>query len=155
MGEFAGSDNETKLDLAKAAASSALDEFKDTDQVGLWVFSTDLGGEHPNWREVVPIGEIGENRDDIAGGRSTRQIPVSGTPLYEVTGVAYETMLEQYDPAMINAIVLLTDGINDDGDGSDDDEQFTDLIDTLQAGSEGRAHGRCGCSRSPTATRPT
>ncbi len=136
MGEFAGSDNETKLDLAKAAATSALDEFKDTDEVGLWVFSTDLGGAHPNWREVVPIGEISENRDDIAAAID-RQIPVSGTPLYEVTGVAYETMLEQYDPAMINAVVLLTDGINDDGDGTDDDEQFTDLIRTLQAGSEG------------------
>ncbi len=136
MGEFAGSDNETKLDLAKAAASSALDEFKDTDQVGLWVFSTDLGGEHPNWREVVPIGEISENRADLAAAID-RQIPVSGTPLYEVTGVAYETMLDQYDPAMINAVVLLTDGINDDGVGTDDDEQFTDLIATLQAGSEG------------------
>ena len=100
------------------------------------VFSTDLGGEHPNWREVVPIGEIGENRADLAAAIE-RQIPVSGTPLYEVTGEAYETMLEQYDPAMINAIVLLTDGINDDGLDSDDDEQFTDLISTLQAGSEG------------------
>jgi Ca-activated chloride channel homolog len=136
MGEFAGSDNETKLDLAKAAATSALDEFKDTDQVGLWVFSTDLGGEHPNWREVVPVGEISANRADIAAAIE-RQIPVSGTPLYEVTGVAYETMLEQYDPAMINAVVLLTDGINDDGNDADDDEQFTDLISTLQAGSEG------------------
>ena len=136
MGEFAGSDNETKLDLAKAAALSALDEFKDTDQVGLWVFSTELGGEHPNWREVVPVGEIAENRADLAAGIE-RQIPVAGTPLFEVTSVAYETMLEQYDPGMINAVVLLTDGINDDGVDSDDDEQFTELIDTLQAGSEG------------------
>ena len=136
MGEFAGSDNETKLDLAKAAALSALDEFKDTDQVGLWVFSTELGGEHPNWREVVPVGEIAENRADLAAGIE-RQIPVAGTPLFEVTSVAYETMLEQYDPGMINAVVLLTDGINDDGVDSDDDEQFTELIETLQAGSEG------------------
>jgi Ca-activated chloride channel family protein len=136
MGEFAGSDNETKLDLAKVAALSALDEFKDTDEVGLWVFSTDLGGEHPNWREVVPVGQIGENRDELAAAIE-RQIPVSGTPLYEVTSVAYGTMLEEYDPQMINAIVLLTDGVNDDGVPGDDDEQFTELISTLQAGSEG------------------
>ena len=120
----------------RAPRSSALDEFKDTDEVGLWVFSTDLGGEHPNWREVVPVGEIGANRDDIAAAIE-RQIPVQGTPLYEVTGVAYETMLEQYDPTMINAVVLLTDGVNDDGIPSDDDDQFTELIETLQAGSEG------------------
>jgi Ca-activated chloride channel family protein len=136
MGEFAGPDNETKLDLAKAAARSALDEFKDTDEVGLWVFSTDLGGEHPNWREVVPIGEIGDNRADLDTAIE-RQIPVAGTPLYEVTSVAYETMLEQYDPTQINAVVLLTDGVNDDGVPGDDDDQFTELISTLQAGSEG------------------
>jgi Ca-activated chloride channel homolog len=136
MGEFAGSDNETKLDLAKAAARSALDEFKDTDEVGLWVFSTDLGGDHPNWREVVPVGEIGDNRAELDAAIE-RQIPVAGTPLYEVTSVAYETMLEDYDPTQINAIVLLTDGVNDDGVPGDDDDQFTELISTLQAGSEG------------------
>jgi Ca-activated chloride channel homolog len=136
MGEFAGSDNETKLDLAKAAARSALDEFKDTDEVGLWVFSTDLGGDHPNWREVVPVGEIGDNRAELDAAIE-RQIPVAGTPLYEVTSVAYETMLEDYDPTQINAIVLLTDGVNDDGVPGDDDDQFTELITTLQAGSEG------------------
>ena len=34
----------TRLDLAQEAAISALDEFKDADDVGLWAFSTDLGG---------------------------------------------------------------------------------------------------------------
>ena len=77
MGEFAGADNETKLDLAKAAALSALDQFKDTDEVGLWVFSTDLGGEHPNWREAVPVGPMADNRDDLAAPIE-RQIPVQG-----------------------------------------------------------------------------
>lgn len=135
MGDFA-TDDETKLDLAKSAALSALDEFKDSDEVGLWVFSTDLGGNHPNWREVVPIGEIGQNRAALAEGIEA-QIPVAGTPLYDIAGVAYETMLDEYDPAMINAVVLLTDGVNDDGVPGDNDEQFEQLIATLQAGSEG------------------
>ena len=60
-----------------------------------------------------------------------------------------------YDPAKINAIVLLTDGQNDDGDPGDDDQQFQDLIALLQQGSEGARRSRCGCSRSPTATTPT
>ena len=37
-------------------------------------------------------------------------------------------MVASYDPARINAIVLLTDGENDDGDTDDDDQQFADLI---------------------------
>ena len=46
-------------------------------------------------------------------------------------------MVGSYDPERINAIVLLTDGENDDGTPADDDEQFAELIETLQAGSEG------------------
>ena len=138
MSDLAGSGNETKLDLAIAAATSALDEFKDEDQVGLWVFSTDLGGDNPNYREVVPVGPIGQNREELAAAIEA-QIPQAGTPLYDVTQASYETMLANYDPAAINAIVLLTDGVNDDGQTSDDDDQFETLIETLTAGSEGSA----------------
>jgi Ca-activated chloride channel family protein len=129
-------DGKTRLDLAKEAAVSALDEFKATDEVGLWVFSTGLGGADPNVREEVPVGPIGPNRELLAE-RITAQLPVEGTPLYDVTGKAYDTMLESYDPSKINAVVLLTDGKNDDGDLDDDKQQFTDLINQLQAGSEG------------------
>ena len=136
MSDPGGSGGQTKLDLAIAAATSALDEFKDEDEVGLWVFSTDLGGEHPNYREVVPVAPIGENRQVMQEAIES-QIPQAGTPLYDATQQAYEAMLADYDPEAINAVVLLTDGVNDDGDTSDDDDQFTTLIDTLQSGSEG------------------
>ncbi len=137
MGEIvADADGKTRLDLAQAAAISALDEFKDSDDVGLWAFSTDLEGPDPNIRELVPIGPIGSQRDVIAEAIA-EQFPSNGTPLYDVTETAYESMLAAYDPAKINAIVLLTDGENDDGVTDDDDQQFADLITTLQSGSEG------------------
>jgi Ca-activated chloride channel family protein len=135
MGDFAGPDA-TKLDLAQAAAVSALDQFKDADEVGLWVFSTDLGGADPNVREEVPIEPIGPQRD-LLDERIRAQIPTNGTPLYDATSKAYAATLDGYDPAKINAVVLLTDGINDDGDVSDDEDQLTALIQQLQAGSEG------------------
>jgi Ca-activated chloride channel family protein len=136
MGEPAGDGIETKLDLAVAAALSALDEFKDTDQVGLSVFTTDLPGPDPDVREVVPIAPMSANRAAIADALR-EQFPGAGTPLYDATQTAYEAMLASYDPAAINAIVLLSDGQNDDGDLSDDDAQFQTLVDTLTAGSEG------------------
>ena len=37
-------------------------------------------------------------------------------------------MVDQLRPDKINAVVLLTDGVNDDGDPSDDAEQFDELI---------------------------
>ncbi len=135
MGD-AGGDGRTKLDLAIEAAVSALDQFKDADEVGLWVFSTDLGGPDPNVLDLVPIAPIGTQRDVLAQ-QIEAQRPTNGTPLYDVTQQAYESMLAEYDPAKINAIVLLTDGQNDDGNPGDDEEQFAELIQSLQAGSEG------------------
>jgi Ca-activated chloride channel family protein len=135
MGDLGGGDK-TKLDLAKEAAVSSLDQFKDADEVGLWVFSTDLGGPDPNVLDLVPVAPIGSQRDVLAQ-QIQNQRPTNGTPLYAVTEQAYETMLEGYDPTKINAIVLLTDGQNDDGEPGDDEDQFAELIQSLQAGSEG------------------
>jgi Ca-activated chloride channel family protein len=135
MGEPAG-EGRTRLDLAQEAAISALEQFKPADDVGLWVFSTELGGDDPNVRELVPLGPISEQRDVLAD-QIAAQFPTNGTPLYEVTEKAYESMVATYDPEKINAIVLLTDGENDDGTPADDDQQFADLIEALQAGSEG------------------
>ena len=135
MGELA-TESETKLDLAKEAAVGALDQFKDADEVGLWVFSTDLGGTDPNYRELVPATPIGQNRNQLEQ-QIVAQIPTNGTPLYDVTSKAYAAMLDSYDPAKINAVVFLTDGVNDDADRSDDDDEFDALITQLTSGSEG------------------
>jgi Ca-activated chloride channel family protein len=135
MGELA-TDTETKLDLAKEAAVSALDQFKDADEVGLWVFSTDLGGDDPNYREAVPVAPIGENRS-VLEDQILAQFPTNGTPLYDVTSKSYAAMLDSYDPAKINAVVFLTDGVNDDGNLGDDDDEFDALIAQLRSGSEG------------------
>jgi Ca-activated chloride channel family protein len=136
MGDLA-SDGRTKLDLAQEAAVSALDQFKDTDEVGLWVFSTDLlGGPDPNYRELVPVAPIGAQRDALVEAIRA-QFPTNGTPLYDVTGKAYASMLDAYDPTKINAVVFLTDGVNDDGIPDDDEQEFSSLIGRLQAGSEG------------------
>ena len=51
----------TKLDLAKQATITALDEFNDDDEVGLWVFSTDLGDQR---RPRGPVPRAGAHRPD-------------------------------------------------------------------------------------------
>ena len=43
-------------------------------------------------------------------------------------------MRDAYDAAAINAVVLLTDGVNDDGDQNDDADQLDQLIRTLRGG---------------------
>jgi len=64
-----------------------------------------------------------------------RGVPTNGTPLYTVARDSYRELRQSYDPARINAVLLLTDGRNDD-------DRNTDLPATLAAlaeGSEGRA----------------
>jgi Ca-activated chloride channel family protein len=48
-------------------------------------------------------------------------------------------MVEGYDPTLINAVVLLTDGVNDDGQTADDDDQLDELLATLERGTEGES----------------
>ncbi|HWJ65029.1 MAG TPA: extracellular solute-binding protein [Acidimicrobiales bacterium] len=129
--------SDTKLDLAKRAAIDALDEFKGDDEVGLRVFSTNLGpGEDENYLDLLDVQPMSTNRERLAS-QIRDQLPQNATPLYEVTQDSFEDMADGYDPKLINAVVLLTDGVNDDGDTSDDRSQLDELLTTLQAGTNG------------------
>lgn len=63
--------------------------------------------------------------------------PTNGTPLYTATQQAYDDAVAAYDPDSINAVVLLSDGVNDDGDTADDEAQLDALLTALGEGSEG------------------
>jgi Ca-activated chloride channel homolog len=135
MGEVADFDTgATKLDLAQRAAIESLEQFNNEDAVGLRVFTTDLDGG--NWLDLVPIASMATNRSPLRSAIEN-QIPLNGTPLYDATGDAFDAIAEGYDEERINAVVLLTDGINDDGEGSDDSDQFDSLITHLREETEG------------------
>ncbi len=125
----------TKLDLAKQAVISGLDDFKADDQVGLRIFTTDEAGE-PTVEDLSPIAPIGANREALVN-QVDSLIPRRGTPLYEVTQKSYDEMFSTYDPALINAVIVLTDGQNDDGNQGDDERQFADLLADVSANSDG------------------
>lgn len=128
----------TKLDLAKEATITALDDFNDDDEVGLWVFTTGLGSDQTaDYAPLIEPARVGDVREELKN-RIRDLVPLNGTPLYLAAEAAYEQQLSTYDPSRINAVVLLTDGMNDDGDTDDDDEQLRDLLDALSAESEGQ-----------------
>lgn len=128
----------TKLDLAKMATIEALADFNDDDEVGLWIFTTGLGDDQDeDFAELIPPSRVGDVREQLRS-RIRGLVPLNGTPLYTVTQAAYEAQLESYDPTRINAVVLLSDGRNDDGERSDDDAQLRTLLDRLTAGTEGQ-----------------
>ncbi len=125
----------TKLDLAKEAVIEGLDDFKADDQVGLRIFTTDDAGT-PTVTDLSPVAPIGAQREALVR-QVDSLIPLAGTPLYQVTQESYDEMLAGYDPALINAVIVLTDGQNDDGDPDDDARQFEALLADVKANSDG------------------
>jgi len=128
----------TKLDLAKHAAIASLDQFSPDDEVSLTIFSTGLGDGTQDEIELVPSGRVADIGEQLR--TKIRDLtPQNGTPLYSVTTTAYDAAVKDYDATRINAVVLLTDGRNDDGKPDDDAEQLKDLVSTLRSGNEGQA----------------
>ena len=131
------SSSDSKLALAQRAAIESLDEFKSSDEVGLRVFTTGLGpNQDQSYLDLLDLQPMGTNRESLAN-KIRDQLPLYATPLYEATATAYDQMVADYDPDRINAIVLLTDGQNDDGDRSDDEQQFQALLTKLREGTNG------------------
>jgi Ca-activated chloride channel family protein len=103
--------------------------------VGLRIFTTDIGdvfGE--TFIDLVPIGTMDEGQRSELRRQIEGLFPQNGTPLYQATQEAADLIHDNYDPSLINAVVLLTDGVNDDGDQSDDADQLDELIQTLRGG---------------------
>ncbi|MGI8663774.1 MAG: substrate-binding domain-containing protein [Acidimicrobiales bacterium] len=142
MGDPADPSNEeagTKLDLAKQAAIGSIDQFSPDDEVSLTIFSTGLGDGSKEFVELVPTGRVADIGEQLR--TKIRDLtPQNGTPLYDLTKASYDSALASFDATRINAVVLLTDGRNDDGKPEDDDKQLQDLVTSLRSGSEGQAN---------------
>ena len=120
-------------------SGDAVGLFSPDDDISFVIFSTGLGPQQDQKvLELVPSGrvaDVGERLRSAVEGLS----PVNDTPLYDVTKQTYQTAVSQFDPTRINAVVLLTDGKNDDGNPDDDEQQLQDLLSSLRSGNEGQA----------------
>ncbi|MEO3784876.1 substrate-binding and VWA domain-containing protein [Actinocorallia sp. B10E7] len=103
---------QTRMELAKASLTKAMDQFIGVDRVGLWEFATRLDGARDH-RELVPIGPVSGNRSQLKAKVGALS-PVSDTGLYDTALAAFEKVRAQRVGGAINSVVLLTDGVNDD-----------------------------------------
>ena len=69
----------------------------------------------------------------IHQGVTDNLFPLNGTPLYTATNDTYDDMLGAFDEERINAVVLLSDGRNEDPNNTD----LEALIRHLREGAEG------------------
>ena len=104
--DVSGSMEGDKLREVKAAAIAVLDVFAPDDEIGLWSFASDI-------HRLNPINLVGPQRAQLARSINALQAD-GGTALYRATNDAVREVQGTWDPARINAVVLLTDGQNSD-----------------------------------------
>lgn len=131
MGATVQGTNATKLQLAAQAARNALRYYADTDDVGLWEFSTGLAGG-ADYRELVSLGPASGLVDGVPRRQALDQayrslVPRNGTALYDTVLAAYTAAQQAYRPDFVNTVVVLTDGTNEDPDSISLDTLLADL----------------------------
>lgn len=106
----------SRMDLTKAAAVNALALFDDQARVGVWSFSTSQQGK--DYREVVPIGALGDannattQRDALLKAIDNLR-PGGNTGLYNTVWAAHQNVRASFQAGAVNMVVLLTDGADD------------------------------------------
>ncbi|MGW3091625.1 substrate-binding domain-containing protein [Streptomyces sp. NPDC001108] len=112
---------QSRMDVTKASLIQALDQFTPNDEIGLWEFATSLDG-NKDYRRLVPAARLG---DPVKGGGTHRQklsaafaalqpVPNGATGLYDTILASYKDAQATYVKGKFNAVVILTDGSNQD-----------------------------------------
>jgi Ca-activated chloride channel family protein len=117
----------TKMALARIAMSDAIGQLAPDDEIGLRIFSTKLDGSHI-WRDVVSTGTVASRRHTLDTTIASLK-PHQGSPLYAATRDAFDDVARHADPRRIDAVLVLTDGYNED----DHDTNLTALLTHLAA----------------------
>ncbi|MFI7104625.1 substrate-binding and VWA domain-containing protein [Streptomyces sp. NPDC050161] len=120
-GQVPGRGGQSRMELAKNSLLQALATFTPEDEIGLWKFATLLDGDR-DYLELSPtvrLGDPGTNggthRDELAAAfRALAPVPNGATGLYDTTLAAYQKAHDTYADGKFNALVVVTDGANDD-----------------------------------------
>jgi len=115
-----GTGGQSRMDVTKASLLQALATFTPEDEIGLWEFSTKLDGDK-DYRVLVPTERLGDQkgsgtqRDKLSAAFGALQpVPDGATGLYDTTLAAYKAAMASYAKGRFNALVILTDGVNQD-----------------------------------------
>ncbi|GAA4813247.1 substrate-binding domain-containing protein [Tomitella cavernea] len=108
----------SRLSNVTGALDERLGALPDSDRVGLWAYSSDLGESGP-YQVIVPTGTL----SDEVGGAPRRQALITGfdaarpraaTHTYRSLQAAYSSAVQGYVDGAVNSVLLITDGPNDD-----------------------------------------
>ena len=102
--------NATRMQVTLAAARGGLKLFGDDWQLGLWMSAAGLGNGS-NHRELVPIGPLRDNRDDVADALGAIRPSGGDAGLYRTILDGYEQLRDGWQPGRVNSLIVMTDGV--------------------------------------------
>jgi Ca-activated chloride channel homolog len=103
--------------LLTQTASKGLGLFPDGTQMGVWEIGKSSAAS-PSYDEVVPIGPLSANVGLLTRRAQIEQIDATATTsagplaLYNTILAAYQKMSASYAPQYVNAVILLTSGVD-------------------------------------------
>ena len=103
-------------------SAAGMRRFPDSTQMGLWVFASHLSGALP-YKQLVPMGPLPGQFGVVTRRQAIQRLAATGrtvharAALYGTLLAAYKQMVAAYQPQYVNAIIVLTAGVeNDPGD---------------------------------------
>ncbi|MFC4866771.1 substrate-binding and VWA domain-containing protein [Streptomonospora arabica] len=123
-----------RMQITAAAAVEGLQLFPESSELGMWRFSVGINDDL-DYEEVLPIRELTAEVEDgttqmealTDAWGSIQPVPDGDTGLYDTYLAAYREMSRTYKADRVNAILMLTDGNNDDPDSISLDELASKL----------------------------
>ncbi|MGH3657792.1 MAG: substrate-binding and VWA domain-containing protein, partial [Micromonosporaceae bacterium] len=115
MADIVPGTNQSLMEMTRSAVMQGLSLFRETTEVGAWVFASNLDGDKP-YKELVPIGPLYSYKERLMTAAGQVQAVEGGsTALYDTTLAAYDTARKKWDPARINVVLIIADGENNTG----------------------------------------
>jgi hypothetical protein len=116
-----GREARTRLTATGDALRRTAEQLTAEDEFGLWEFATNLDGQADH-RVLVPTAPLGAQEAGPSSQRDrlTRALqglgpsPRGATGLHDSVLAAYRKAQDDYAPGKLNAVVLVTDGVNQD-----------------------------------------
>lgn len=130
MDEDAG--GRSRIAVFQDAANSMLQLLPPQTDMGVWTFSTNQAGTQP-WAQRTPILPLddGAHATDVSQVFGSLSGMVAGdTGLYDTVLAAVKTVQNGYDPHLVNYVLVVTDGRNDNPAGG---LGLSDLLAQLKA----------------------
>jgi len=108
----------TKSQLARLALSKVVSTIAPDSDMGLWTFTASRGRDY---RVLVPLGPADGRIGDLSRRQAllhaipkVRAVPFGGTGLYDTTLAAFRSASQDYAYGRLNAVMVITDGRNED-----------------------------------------